>query len=91
MHPHVVGINVVDCKIDGLAESEPHAVGGKEENPVVNDPGRGKQLIDLVNRENVGDSPDLWLSDERNMLPCLLQNMGVEELQAIEIKLDRIP
>ncbi len=91
MDPHVVRVDVADREPDAFAKAQAHAVAGKEEDLVAQDPGCGKQMPDLLDGEDVRDSGCLGRFDQGNILPGLVQNPGVEEFQAVEVKLDRAP
>jgi len=91
MDPHVARVDVADSEPDALAKAQAHAVAGKEEDLVAQDPGRGKQLPHLLDGENIRDSGCLGRLDQGDVLPRFAQHLGVEELQAVEVELDRTP
>ena len=55
------------------------------------DPGCGKQLPHLLDREDIRDFGCLGRLDQGDVFPGLVQYPGIEELQALEIELDRAP
>ncbi len=91
MDPHVVCVDVADSEPDAFAKAQAHAVGGEEEDFVAQDPGCGKQLPHLFGGKNIGDSGYPGRFDQRDILPGFVQYPGVEELQAIQVELDRAP
>ncbi len=50
-----------------------------------------KQLPHLPDREDVGDSECLGRLGQGDIFPGLVQYPGIEELQAVEVELDRAP
>jgi hypothetical protein len=42
MNPHVARVDVTNSELDALAQAQAHAVAGKEEDLVAQNPGRGK-------------------------------------------------
>ena len=91
MDPHVVRVDVADGEPDAFAKAQAHAVAGKEEDLIAQDPGCGKQLPHLLDGENIRNSGCLGRFDQRDILPRLVQYPGVEEFQAVEVELDRAP
>lgn len=91
MDPHLVRVNIADSEPDAFAKTQPHAVAGEKEDFVAQDRGCGKQLPHLCGGKDIGDSGYLGRLDQGDIFPGFVQYPGVEELQAIEVELDRAP
>jgi len=91
MDPHGGGIDIADGQPDPFAQAQAEGVSGKEEDPVAHPVGRGKQPVELLYRKDVGDSGNFRRLDQGNVLPGFVEDLGVEEFQAVEVELDRAP
>jgi len=88
---HIGGVDIANGEPDGLTKAQSHAVGSKEKDLVAQPVGCGKQPAHLFNRQDIRDPGSPWRFDERDVLPGLVKDPGVEELQAIQVKLDSTP
>ena len=89
--PHVVRVDIADGEADTFTKAKPHAVAGKEKDPVTPYSGCGKQLPHLRDGEDIGYSGCPGRLDQGEALPGFAQYLGVEELQTVEIEFDRAP
>ena len=89
MDSHLVRVNIADSEPDAFAKAQAHAVAGEEEDFVAQDLGCGKQLPHLFGGQDIGDSGCFGRLDQGDIFPGFVQYPGVEELQAIEVELDR--
>ena len=64
MDPHIGGIEITDSEPDPFSETQPHAVGSKEEDSVAQLVGCSKQSIQLLNREDIRDPGSLGRFDQ---------------------------
>lgn len=63
MNPHIAAINITNCEFDTLSETQTHAVGGKEKDPVTQLVGFAKQPVQLFDRKYVWNSGRLGWFD----------------------------
>ena len=91
LHAHPLGVDVGHRQRKPLAQTQAQAVEGEEEHPVAEHPGGAEQLLRFIDRDDVGQALRLrWLDQVRHG-PGQFEHVLGEELQAIQIELDRAP
>ena len=66
MNPHIDGVYIANGQPDTFAKPKPHAVGGKEKDLVAQPVGCGKQLVQLLDGQDIRDPRSLWWFDQGN-------------------------
>ena len=70
---HIDGVDIANSQPDAFAKTQPHAVSGKEKNLVAQPVGCGKQLVQLLDGQDIRDPESLWRFDQRNILPGFVE------------------
>ena len=91
MNLHIRGVYIANGEPDAFTKPQPHAVGGKEKDPVAHPVGCGKEFAQLLDGQDIRDPGNLWWFDQRNIRPGLVEYPGIKKLQAIQIELDCTP
>jgi len=91
MDPHVGGINIANGQGDSFAKAQAEAVGGKEEDAVTYSVCCGKKLVELFDGQDIRNPGCFGGLDQRNILPWFVEDLGVKELEAVEVEFDRAP
>jgi hypothetical protein len=91
MHALAGRVDIADLQAQTFTEAQAEAVGGEVEDPVAQRARGLEHILGLVHRENIGQALRLRRFDQVHMQPGLVQDVGVEELQPIQIELDRAP
>jgi len=81
MDLHIFGIDIANGESDAFAKAQPHAVSGKEKDPVAQPVGRGKQTVQLLDGQDIRDPGSLWRFDQGDVLPGFVQYPGVKEIR----------
>jgi len=87
----MIAVDITNSEIDSLAEAQPHTVDGEKENSIINDCGSREELSYLLRAEDVRNPGYFWSLYKRDVLPCFVQNMGVEKLESVEVKFHGVP
>ncbi len=91
MNPHCRGINITGGEPDSLTKAQPHAVYGEEKDLIAGDGGGGKELRELIVTQDIWNACVLWRLDQGKITPGSVKDASIEELQAVQIQLDRTP
>ena len=91
MNPHCRGINITGGEPDSLPKAQPHAVYGEEKDLIAGDGGGGKELLELIVTQDIWNACVLWRLDQGKITPGSVKDASIEELQAVQIQLDRTP
>jgi len=91
MHSCPRGINVADFQGQPFAQTQSQAVEGEIEHPVAQGACRRKQVLRLVDRDDIRQALRLGRLDQIRHHPRFLQNVSGVELQAVEIEFDGAP
>lgn len=91
VHPPANGIDVPDLKAQALAQAQAEAVEGEEQDAVAGDAGGGEEALSLGNGDDVGQALSARRLDQTGGDPGLVQDVGVVELEAIQIELHGTP
>ena len=73
-------INITDLQGQGLAQAQPHGVGGQNEYPVAKFASRGNQTFHLRNGEHIGKGSHLGWFDDVDPLPVTFEHVFPKEL-----------
>jgi len=74
-----------------LAQTQPLAIAREVENSITERTGGEKQLPGLLDGDDIRQTRRFRWLDQIQVRPRLVQHMGIEELQAIQIELDGTP
>jgi hypothetical protein len=91
LHAHALGVDIGHRERKALAQPQAETVEGEVEHPIAQHPGGQKQPLRLIDRDDVGQALRLGRLDQVGHCPRLLEHMRGEELQAVEVELDRAP
>lgn len=91
VHASTDGVDVTDLKPKSFAQTQAEAVEGEEEHAVTEHVGGSDDLLDFGHRNDVWQALALGRFDQAGGYPGLLQDMGVVELQAIQVEFDGGP
>ena len=91
MDPHVGGIDIANRQGDSFAKAQAETVGGKEEDSVAHPVCCGKQPIELFDGQDIWDPGCFGRLDQWNVLPWFIEDLGVKELEAVQVEFDRAP
>ena len=91
MNPHVYGVYIANRQLDTFAKTEPQAVDGEEKDLIAQFVGGGKNLVHLLDGQDVRNPGSFWRFDQGNIIPGFMQYFGVKKLETIQIELDRAP
>ena len=91
MNPHVMGVDITDCKVNPFSETQPHTVYGEEKDSIAQSICCCKEIVKLISGEDIRDSCCFWWFDQGNINPCFFQNIGIEKFKAVQIKFDCRP
>ena len=91
MQAQAVRVDVADLQGQPLAQAQPGAVEGHEEDPVAELAHRAEQPQGLGAGQHIGQAGGARRLDDGGPGPRLVQHMAVEELQPAAVELDRAP
>ncbi len=91
MHTPAHGIDIADLQAKPLTETQPHAVDGEVEDPLAESLSGGEQPCGLFDGNDIGQALGLGWLDQIDIDPRFVEHMGIEELEPVEIELDRTP
>jgi hypothetical protein len=91
MHALTFGVDIAHLQAQALAEAQTQAVDGEKENPVTEHMGGQEKLLSLFHANNIRQALDLGRLDQIGGYPGFAQHMGIIELEAVQIELDRAP
>jgi len=86
-----VSIDISNSQPDAFSKTQSHAVDGEEKDPVTQPVCSSYELVYLLHSQDIRNPGGFRWFYERNILPCLMEDIGVKESQAIEIKLYGTP
>ncbi len=91
VNPHAFGVDVADRQVDAFAETQAHAVDGEEKDFIAQYFGCFEKPIELPDAQNIWNYSRFWRFYQWNVIPGLVRNVGVKELQTIQVELDGAP
>jgi len=91
MDAPAIGVNIAHLETQAFTQAQAKAVDGEIEDPVTDCQGRHEQPLGFFDGDDIRQALGLWWLDETNVLPGLMQHMGVVEFQAVKIELDGAP
>ena len=91
MNPLAVGIDVCHLQSQALAQAQTETVEREKEHLITEGAGRQKKLPSLVHRDDVRQTLGSGRLDQAGSGLRFMQHMGIIELEAVQIELDRTP
>ena len=91
MNPHVYGVYISHSQLDAFGKAQSHAVDGEEKDLIAQPVGCGKELVYLIDGQDIRNPGCLWRFYQGDIIPGFIQYIGVKEFQTVQVKLDRAP
>ena len=91
VHTRPCGIHITHLQAQPFAQTQAEAVEGEEEHAVAQHACGSDDLLDFADRDNIGQTLALGRLDHARGHPRFFQNMGVVELQPVQVEFDGGP
>jgi len=91
MNPHVYEVYISHSQLDAFAKAQSYAVDGEEKDLITQPVGCGKELVYLIDGQDIRNPGCLWRFYQGDIIPGFIQYIGVKEFQTVQVKLDRAP
>ena len=91
VHTLTFGVDIADLQSQALAETEAQAIDGEVENPVTERVRCQKQTLGFLNGDDIRQTLSPWRFDQIQRRPGLVQNVGVEEFERVQVEFNGAP
>lgn len=84
-------IDIAHLQAQAFAQTQAETVEGEIKHPLTQPLGGEKQPLDLLDGDDIRQALGLGRFDQVEVDPGLVQDMGIVELETVEVEFDRTP